>query len=49
MPATGLPEVDAILTAVEAVTDLPTAEHAAVFEEAHAGLRRTLDDPPADD
>jgi hypothetical protein len=49
-PRTGVEAVDAVVASVEAVTDRPLAEHVAVFEDAHAGLRRALDaahDDPA--
>lgn len=43
--ATGIARVDAVLDAVAASADLPPAEQVAVYEQAHAELRRTLDDP----
>jgi hypothetical protein len=43
---TGVPAVDAALDAVEALTDTPVAEHAAVFSAAHETLRRALDAEP---
>ena len=42
---TGVDRVDAVLDAVSTVGDRPLAEQVAVFETAHAELRRTLDDP----
>ena len=37
--------VDAVIDAVATLGERPLAEHVAVFEQAHAELRRTLDDP----
>jgi hypothetical protein len=45
---TGVPRVDAVLDAVAAVGDRPVDEQVAVFEQAHAELRSTLDDPDVD-
>jgi hypothetical protein len=42
-PRTGEPAVDAVLDDLAALADLPVGEHAAVFESAHARLRRALD------
>lgn len=44
---TGVPRVDAVVAAVDALREQPLDEHVAVLEEAHAELRRTLDDPSA--
>lgn len=49
---TGLPRVDDVIEQIAGLDDRPLSEHAAVFEEAHERLRRTLDDPgddPGDD
>lgn len=43
--ATGVEQVDAVLDAVAAVGDRELAEQVVVFEQAHAALRRALDDP----
>lgn len=43
--ATGIDRVDAVIDAVAVVGDRPLPEQVAVFEQAHAELRRTLDDP----
>lgn len=43
---TGIDAVDRVLDLVAGLDSRPLAEHAAVFEEAHADLRRTLDHPP---
>ncbi len=40
--------MDAVLDAVAAVGDRPVEEQVAVFEQAHAELRSTLDDPDVD-
>lgn len=40
---TGVPEVDAVLEAVEGLDEIEVSEHAAVFESAHDQLRRALD------
>ena len=40
---TGVAEVDAVLESVEALDDVPVAEHPPVFESAHEQLRRALD------
>lgn len=45
-PSTGVEEVDAVLTALERLDDLPVADHVAVFEQAHAALRQALDGIP---
>ncbi len=42
---TGIERVDAVLDAVASAADVPVTEQVAVFEQAHAELRRTLDDP----
>ena len=44
---TGVEDVDRVLDLVAGLDARPLAEHAAVFEEAHAGLRRALERPPA--
>lgn len=41
--ATGLPHVDAVVAAVEAVRDLPPADQVEAFTQAHEQLRRALD------
>ena len=43
---TGIDAVDRVLDLVAGLESRPLEEHAAVFEEAHADLRRTLDNPP---
>jgi len=43
---TGVVAVDAVLKAVDAVSDRPLEEHVAVFESAHEQLRRALDAAP---
>lgn len=40
---TGQAAVDAVLDGLSRLDDLPVAEHVAVFDEAHEGLRRALD------
>ena len=42
---TGVPEVDAVLEAVEALEGTDVAGHPQVFEQAHEQLRRALDGP----
>lgn len=42
---TGMAEVDAVLDCVAGLDDTEVAEHPAVFEDAHAQLRRALDAP----
>ncbi|WP_170286234.1 hypothetical protein [Nocardioides rubriscoriae] len=42
---TGIDGVDAVIDAVAMLGGLPLADQVAVFEQAHAELRRTLDDP----
>lgn len=42
---TGVPEVDAVLEAVEGLDETEVREHAAVFEGVHDQLRRALDSP----
>lgn len=44
---TGIESVDLVLDLVAGLDARPLEEHAAAFEEAHAGLRHTLDNPPA--
>ncbi|HWJ67251.1 MAG TPA: hypothetical protein VNT31_11265 [Nocardioides sp.] len=44
---TGIEAVDQVLDLVAGLAARPLGEHAAVFEEAHGGLRRALDDAPA--
>ena len=44
---TGIPSIDSVLDLVAGLDERPLEEHAAVFETAHAELRRTLDDPGA--
>lgn len=36
------PRVDAVLEALAGLADLPVEEHAAVYEQIHAGLRDVL-------
>lgn len=43
---TGIDAVDRVLDLVAGLDQRPLAEHAGVFEEAHAELRSTLDHPP---
>jgi hypothetical protein len=45
-PPTGIDAVDRVLDLVAGLDSRPLEEHAAVFESAHAELRRTLDEPP---
>jgi hypothetical protein len=45
--ATGVERVDAVLDGVAGASGLALAEQVAVFEQAHAELRRALDDPGA--
>lgn len=42
---TGVPAVDEVLAAVEALDDDNVETHAAVYEQAHDALRRALDAP----
>ncbi|GAA3837027.1 hypothetical protein [Nocardioides panacisoli] len=44
---TGITSIDSVLDLVAGLDARPVAEHAPVFEAAHAELRRVLDDPPA--
>lgn len=44
--ATEIASIDSVLDLVAGLDSRPLAEHAPVFEAAHAELRRTLDDPP---
>ena len=51
---TGNAEVDAVVSSLTALDDIPVADHVGVFERAHESLRRTLagadssrDDPAA--
>jgi hypothetical protein len=46
-PSTGIASLDAVLERVAALDAEPLADHADVFEAAHAELRRPLDHPPA--
>jgi hypothetical protein len=39
---TGNPDVDAVVSSLNGLDDLPVADHVAVFERAHESLRRTL-------
>jgi hypothetical protein len=41
-PETGEPRVDAVLSALDDLTELPVAEHPAVFERVHAQLSEVL-------
>jgi hypothetical protein len=43
--ATGIARVDAVIDAVAGAADQPPVEQVAVFEQVHAELRRTLDEP----
>jgi hypothetical protein len=43
---TGLPAVDDVLASLDRLDELPVAEHVAVFEWAHEGLRAALADHP---
>jgi hypothetical protein len=43
---TGVPGVDAVLSEIERLGDLPLAEHLAAYERAHESLRRALDAHP---
>lgn len=45
--ATDVERVDAVLDGVAGASGLALAEQVAVFEQAHAELRRALDDPGA--
>lgn len=42
---TGIASIDSVLDLVAGLEAQPLDEHAAVFETAHAELRRALDDP----
>lgn len=42
---TGVPTVDTALRRLEALPEMPLGEHAAVYEQVHAELRRVLDGP----
>jgi hypothetical protein len=44
--STGNEAVDAVVEMVAGLEDRPLSDHAAVFEEAHAQLRRALDQQP---
>jgi len=44
--ATGVPGVDAVVNDLARLDDRALDEHPAVFEHAHAELRRALDEPP---
>jgi hypothetical protein len=39
---TGDADVDAVVSSLNGLDDLPVADHVAVFEQAHESLRRTL-------
>lgn len=39
---TGHPEVDAVLAGLEALPDLPVADHVALLDSAHSALRALL-------
>jgi phospholipid N-methyltransferase len=39
---TGDPDVDAVVSSLNGLDDLPVTDHVAVFEQAHESLRRTL-------
>lgn len=49
MPQTGVPEVDAVLQDVDAVSDRPVDEHVEIFDDAHQRLRQALDGESAPD
>jgi len=42
---TGVPGVDAVVEDLDRLDDRELADHPAVFERAHAELRRALDEP----
>ncbi|CAA9323331.1 MAG: hypothetical protein AVDCRST_MAG29-579 [uncultured Nocardioidaceae bacterium] len=42
---TGVPAVDAALSRLETLSELPLREHPAVYEQVHADLRDALDGP----
>jgi hypothetical protein len=46
---TGVSDVDAVITAVEALEERPIEEHVGVFETAHEKLRRALEAQPGPD
>lgn len=46
--ATGIAEVDAVITEVAQVAQRPVDEHVDVYGTAHDRLRTALDTPPAD-
>lgn len=41
-PTTGHPQVDAVISAMQGLTERPLEEHVAVFEQAHQTLRGAL-------
>lgn len=43
---TGVEEVDAVLSSMQALDDKPVDEHPAIFERAHERLRQALDAQP---
>lgn len=45
---TGSDEVDAIVTALQTLGELPVDEHVAVYEQVHGQLRSVLARPPAE-
>lgn len=45
---TGHPAVDEVLGSLDALEALPVADHVAVFDRAHEGLRRALRDGSGD-
>jgi hypothetical protein len=42
---TGVPGVDAVLSEIDGLDQLPLDDHLAAFERAHEGLRAALDSP----
>lgn len=47
-PSTGIASLDSVLDLVAGLDEQPLSEHTAVFETAHAELRRPLEQPPAE-
>ncbi len=45
IPATGVPELDAVIASVAALGDDRVEDHVAVLESAQVSLRRALDQP----
>ena len=42
LPETGDPRVDEVLSRLEGIESIPTAEHVAVYDEVHRGLQDAL-------